>query len=230
MPGIFFHGTICFFQGFRHGRDSRDILCSGAFAALLSPAFDQVREADAFSRIQEPDTFGAVELVCGRGEQIDFVILNIYGNMSDSLDRIHVEGNSLSPADLTDFTDRLDRADFIVGVHDRHETGILANGCFRLRGTDYAIFMDIKKGDLKTFLLQRFQCVQHGMMLKCCRNDVHFAALFSDGCNGTDGLVVGLATAGSESDCIGGRADYRSDFLPRFFEDLPGILSVCIKA
>ena len=168
--------------------------------------------------------------MCGRGEQIDFVILNIYGNMSDSLDRIHVEGNSLSPADLTDFTDRLDRADFIVGVHDRHETGILANGCFRLRGTDYAIFMDIKKGDLKTFLLQRFQRVQHGMMFKCCRNDVHFAVLFSDGCNGTDGLVVGLAPAGSESDFFGGRTDYRSDFLPRLFEDLPGFLPVCIEA
>lgn len=38
---------------------------------------------------------------------------------------------------------RLDGADFVVGEHNGHESGVFPNGCFEILQTDDAVLVDI---------------------------------------------------------------------------------------
>ena len=95
--------------------------------------------------------------------------------MTGSLHRIGVEQDAALAADGADLGDRLDRADLVVCIHDRHEAGILADGVRDLLGRDEAVFMNIEQRDLKALLLQPLQAVQDGMMLKGGGDDVLFS-------------------------------------------------------
>ena len=77
-------------------------------------------------------------------------------------------------ANITDFGNRLDRSDLIIGIHDRHQTGIRPDR-FRYLFRFYdPVPSNIKQSDLKAFVFQRFECMQNRMVFKCCGDDVFF--------------------------------------------------------
>jgi hypothetical protein len=74
-------------------------------------------------RGSSPDTeranaFGGIELVAGYRQEVDAQLVHLCWNFSDGLGGVGVEGDPTVPRDASDFRDRLDRADFIVGMHD----------------------------------------------------------------------------------------------------------------
>ena len=146
--------------------DAADVLGAGALAALLRAALDEVRQENALARVQKADALRAVELVGRKGKHVDVLLADVDGQMTGSLHRIGVEQDAALAADGADLGNRLDCADLVVCIHDRHEAGILADGISDLLGRDEAVFMNIEQRDLKALLLQPLQAVQDGMMLK----------------------------------------------------------------
>jgi len=66
------------------------------------------------------------------------------------LDSIGMESDFVSSADGADFSNRLDRADLIVGHHDGDQNGIGANRLPDRFRIDPAIRIDIQIGDFVT--------------------------------------------------------------------------------
>ena len=60
---IFRMGRRALLQRRGHGDDPRRVFRAGPFAALLGAAFDQVRQRDALTGVEEADALGPVELV-----------------------------------------------------------------------------------------------------------------------------------------------------------------------
>ena len=223
----FFDGLL---QGGGHGADPGDILRAGPPAALLRPAFNQRGEAYAALCIQEAHTFGTVKLVGGGGEEVNVVFDDTDRNMADGLNGIGVEQDILFPADFSDLPDRLDGADFIVGIHDGHKAGILADRGFHLGRHDQSVFMYVQEGDFKALLFQSFQCMQHRVMFKGGGDDMHFAFRPADFSGGTDRLIVRFASAGSEGDFARIGSDGRCNLSAGIFQDSLCLLSVFIQA
>ena len=101
--------------------------------------------------------------------------------MARRLHRVRVEDDALFAADRADLRDGLDGADLVVGVHDRHKAGILADGAAHLLGRDDAVFVDVQQRDLVAVFLQLLERMQYRVMLKCRGNDVLFTLLRADG-------------------------------------------------
>src|SRR5262249_58573301 len=79
-------------SGGAEARNSRDVLGTGANAALLAAALDQgSRPIDAGTAHQRADPFGAAELVSGNAEKISPQRLDIAGNTPGGLDRVDVQ-------------------------------------------------------------------------------------------------------------------------------------------
>ena len=214
----------------RHGNNAADIFRTGTFAALLRATLDHVHQRDAPAGIQCADSLRAVELVRGNGEHVDVLRFYVDGDMARRLHRVRVEDNALFAADRADLRDGLDGTDLVIGVHDRHKAGVLADGAAHLLGRDDAVFVDVQQRDLVAVFLKLLERMQYRVMLKRRGNDVFFALLRADGRRGENGLVVRLAAAGGEGD------------LPRLGTQTPGyrfarrgerfrrLLAECIKA
>ena len=86
--------------------------------------------------------------------------------MTNSLNGISVEKNSLVSAYLPDFPYWLNCAYLIIGKHDRDQTSIIANGFFNLFRNDQPVAVNIQQGDFKAFFFQLLQCVQDCMVLE----------------------------------------------------------------
>ena len=112
----------------RHADDAGDIFRTGTFAALLRAALDQRSSAGMPRRAYStPTPFGPWNL-CAEMESISmFSAFTSMAQMARRLHRVRVEQHALFAADRADLRDGLDGADLVVGVHDRHKAGILAD-------------------------------------------------------------------------------------------------------
>jgi hypothetical protein len=79
--------------------------------------------------------------------QVDTVLLDVDRNLADGLGCVAMEDDTLLFRDLPDLRDRMNRADLVVGVHERDEHGLvgdrLAHG-FRI---DHPVIVDREIGD-----------------------------------------------------------------------------------
>ena len=213
-----------------HAGDAADVLGASALAALLRAALDEVRQENALARVQKADALRAMELVGRKGKHVDVLLADVDGQMTGSLHRIGVEQDAALAADGADLGNRLDRADLVVCIHDRHEAGILADGVRDLLGRDEAVFMNIEQRDLKALLLQPLQAVQDGMMLKGGGDDVLFSLARAERGRRQQGLIVRLAAAGRERDLPGVAAKVLCHRLTRSLQGLRSLLPQRIQA
>ena len=88
---------------------------------------------------------------------------------------------------------RLDGADFIVGIHDRHKAGILTDGFFYLCGRNEPIGVNIQQFDYIPVLLQPLPCARYGMVFKRGEEDMLLSGFGPRQSCGNDGLAVRLA-------------------------------------
>ena len=118
--------------------------------------------------------------------------------------------------DFANFRNRVDHANFVIGVHDGDQNCGRANGCFQLIQIDAAILLHRQIGDFKTVFFQALAGVQHGLVLDGLGDDVIalFAVHFRDA---LDHQVVGFGGAAGENDFFRRGADQRSDLLTRGF-------------
>ena len=104
------------------------------------------------------------------------------------------------------------------------------DGSLYLCGHDKAVTVDVQQCHRKALGLQRFERMQHRMVLKGGGDDVHFALLPSQRRGGADRLVVRLAPAGGEIDLLRLRADDGGDLRTGLFQHVLCVLPVAVKA
>ena len=126
---------------------------TGALAALLRAALDQIGQGDAaFFGIQHADPFRSVEFVRGQGQHIDIFLHDMNFHMAHRLYGVGMKEHALVTADFSQLRNGLDGADLVIGVHDGYQSRIGTDGGGQLVRMDDAVFMRIQKRDLKAAL------------------------------------------------------------------------------
>ena len=131
-------------------------------------------------------------------EQIDAFACDVDADMSGRLHRVGVEGDAVRAADCAQLGDRLNGADFVVGVHNRRQRGVVAQLGGQLGGADVSVLVHGQVGDGKAFLFQRFERMQHRVVLKRGGDDAALPLFRARLRQSADGPVVRLAAAGGE--------------------------------
>src|SRR5690349_2045670 len=135
------------FGGFAEPDDSGDIFGAGAETALVMAAVQKLLESRAAADVQSADAFWRVELVSREREQIDAEFFDVNGKLSGGLNGVGVEIDVVLRGDAADFLERLNGAEFVVGVHDGDEAGLRAKGVAERFGIDEAVSADGEIGD-----------------------------------------------------------------------------------
>src|ERR1700730_6599992 len=180
--------------------DALNVKCAGSQAVLLPTTSDLRDRTDrASSNVEGTDAFGAVDLVAGKGGEIDAKVVDMERKGTKRLSGIGVQQDAVFTSDLADLGERLDSADLIVGVHDRHKY-CPGRDCRRDIGrVDKPIGFDRDDGYLKAFFGEVLAAGEDGLVLDGGGNDVEAFALKRAGDAG-DGKVVGFGSAGGEHD------------------------------
>ena len=129
--------------------------------------------------------------------------MNVDGNVADSLHSVSMKNHIIPFADFGNLPNRLNSADFIVGIHNGDQAGIIPDGCLQFLRPYKTVFMNIQQGDGEPFRFQPLQGVQNRMMLKGAGNDMSFSILPALLSGGPDRLIIRLAAAGSKNDLFG---------------------------
>ena len=80
-------------------------------------------------------------------EKIDAERVDVERNFSGGLHGVGVKEDVVLRGDLADLFERLDGAEFVVGVHDGDERGLRADGIADGFGIDQAVLIDGEVGD-----------------------------------------------------------------------------------
>ena len=127
-----------------------------------------------------------------------------------------------------DLGDRLDRADLVVGEHDRDEDRLVVEGRLELVGVDAAVAVDRQLDDLEPELLEVAQGVADRVVLDRRGHDPVAARLAGPG-GALEREVVRLGPAGREDDLAALRVEPRRDALVGVVERRPGRPPVAVR-
>src|SRR5690554_8023412 len=82
--------------------------------------------------------------------KIDIQSVNIQRQISSRLNCIRMKRDPASPAHCTDFSNRVDSADFVVGINYRNHRGIIPQPVCNGLWVDLPVRIDGKQLDLET--------------------------------------------------------------------------------
>ena len=174
------HFLLTKLTSFAQADDSRNVERTGTHAAFVAAAVNDGGKLDArilAANVEGADALGAIDLVTGDGHQVDAVFLHVDRNLSDGLHRIHVEENAFLLGDLSDFSDGLDDADFVVRVHDRDQDRLRRNCATEIVEINAPVSFDRQICHFVTILLETLTGIERGFVLGDLRDDV--IALFA---------------------------------------------------
>ena len=107
--------------GRAHAGDGRHVLGAGAAVALLAPAGHERHQPHAAADPQRADALGPAELVRRDRQQVDAERGDVDRNLAGGLHGVGVEQRAAGAGQRGQRGHRLQRADLVVGVHDRYE-------------------------------------------------------------------------------------------------------------
>ena len=212
--------------------DAGNIERARPHAALVPAPVNDGRELHARvapAHVERAHALGPVHLVGGDGGEVHVHLLHVEGHLADGLDGVGVEEHFLLFGDLPDFLNRLQHADFVVGVHDGDEDGLVGDSSAQLVQINQAFFAHRQVGDLAAVLLQPLAGVEHGFVLGDGGYDVvAFLAVHLG--HALDGQVVGLSGAGGEDDLLRSGVDEGGDLLAGGVNPLLGLPAEAVVA
>jgi len=145
----------------RHGQRAT------AQTTFLTAALDDRLKDNArpgTSNVQGTNAFGTVNLVGAQAEQIDAQFIDIQGNPASSLHGVSMEDNATLLAQATDCSDRLDRADFVIGCRETYQDGLVSHLPRQLVRPKLARIRPRAGRSLGTPAFQSFAGVEHGLV------------------------------------------------------------------
>ena len=89
--------------------------------ALLATTVQNGDRLDVARQDESADAHRAADLVGRDSHRVNTQIGEVQRQLAECLHRVSVDGNARGLGECCRFLDRLDGADFVVGVHDRHE-------------------------------------------------------------------------------------------------------------
>src|SRR5579863_7665869 len=216
---LFRHFFLGDFTGRAETDNAGDIQRAGAHAAFVAAAIDDCGKLNArvaAPNVERADTFRAINLMCGNGQQVDVVFLHVHGNLADSLHAIGCEEDAMFLGDFADFLDRVDDANFVVGIHDGDQNCFWRDGFANVFWVHAAIFTHRQVGNFKAFFFQPLAGIENCLVLDSLGDDVIalFAVHFGDA---LDHQVVAFGGAAGEDDFLRGGANQRGDLCAGVF-------------
>ncbi len=187
-------------EGFAHADDLVGWQGARTHAALMATAVDDRFQAHTrlAADVQRADAFGAIDLVRRERHQVDLQLLQVDFDLAGRLRGIDVEQHAARAGQFTDGGDVVDRADFVVHVHQRDQDGVVAQRRLDLGRGDDAVFAWLEVGDFETFTLELASGIQDRLVLDLGGDDVLALGLIEVR-NAFQGEVVGLGgTAGPD--------------------------------
>ena len=156
----------------RHADNGRHVLRTGAPARLLPPAEDDRGKDDSAADVEQPNAFGAVELMRRDREQIDVERSHVDSQPAWSRDRVAVKENASAAGELGKVGDRLYGSDLVVRVHDRGQDGVRPERPLELRRIDATLAVDRHQTRFESVFTQALQSREDGTMLDRGGHDV----------------------------------------------------------
>ena len=174
--------------------------------------------------VKRAGALGAVNLVGGKRKEVDFELIRIDGNFPARLDAIGVEIDVRLEGDAANFGNGLNRAKFVVRVHDGDENRLGAKRTANVFGINDAIAGNREPGNLNTLFFEGFDGIANSAVLDGRADDVLFFTAYR-GDKAEDCQVVGFRAAAGENDFGWLRADQRGNGLAGGFDRGTGVLA-----
>ena len=178
--------------------------------------------------VERPDALGGIEFMAGYGQQIHPQIIHARRYLAHGLGRIGVKGDGVGARNGANGGKRLERADFVVGMHDGDEKRIRSDGGFYRRGVYLPHVIDRQAGGLDAETLQKTAHFQDGRMLDGTRDQVAAAVRRHD--DAFQGMVVGLRTAARKDDRFRRTIQEFGDLAAGVGHGLPGCAAIGMAA
>src|SRR6185437_3235045 len=140
------------------------------------------------------------------------VTIHVHRNLPDCLDRVAVKQHATLMTKPANLCNRLEHANFIIGVHDADENRLIRERCFQIFEAEQAIARDQQVSDAITLFFQTLAAIEHSLMLAGNSNNV--VALVSAGLGyAFDREIVALGRSRGEDDLLRVSANQLCDLL-----------------
>ena len=207
---------------FAQSHDSRHIQRARPHAALMSAAIHlrrQLHARVAAPHIQRAHALRSIHFVRADRHQVNVVIDHVHRNFACRLRAVGVQQHPAFPGDPADFANRLQHADFVVGMHDANQDRLVRDRRFQLVQIYQAVLLHRQVSDPRTMLLQPLAGVENRLVLGSSGNDV-IAFLGIHLGHALERQVVRLRRATGEDDLFRSRADQVGNLLARLLRRL----------
>ncbi len=218
--------------GFAQPDDSGNVQRARAHPALVPAAVHLRRDLNAralAANIQRAHALGPIHFVPTERQQVDVVLDHIHRHFAYGLRGVGVQQDALGLGDLADLGNRLDDADFVVGVHDADQNRLVGDGRLQLLQIHQTVGLHREIGDAHAVLFKPLAGVEDGLVLGGRGNDV--VALF--GIHFGHALqrqIVRFGGAAGEHDLFASGADQTRDLLARLLDRFLGFPTKAVIA
>jgi len=145
--------------------------------------------------------------------------IHVYRDLAHGLRRVAVERHAALPADAADLGHRLERAHFVVRVHDRDQHGALPDSRLHRAGVHQPVAAHRQPGDARAALLQTAADVQHRLVFNGA-GDYVIALAGARFHHAFDRQVVRFGGAAGENNLLRRRANEAGNPRARFVHGL----------
>ena len=149
---------------------------AGTKATLLICSMDYRENLllERFSNQESANTFWSIDFVSADRKQVGSEVLEIDDGFARGTNRIEMERNSKFFGKLRCISDRLNGANFMIGVHQGDEEGFVrADGFAKIGWGEPAVLIDGQDGKIDAeFLIERATGIEGSGMLNGGRDDV----------------------------------------------------------
>ncbi len=111
----------------------------------------------------------------GNRQHINIIRFNVHGDMPYRLHRVGVKNHAARTAEPAYFGNRLNCANFVIGVHYGNQSRVFSYCRRNFFGGDYAVFVHVEISYFKPFFFKFFKGMEYGVMLESSRNYMFFA-------------------------------------------------------
>lgn len=126
--GVFGERETREFSGFTQADDAGDIFRAGTKTSLMMAAKEKLAKVSAALDVNGADTLWGVQLVARERKKIKVERFDVDGNLAGGLHGIGVKTNSAFTGDAADLLERLNCAEFVVGVHHGDQNCLWPHG------------------------------------------------------------------------------------------------------
>ncbi len=172
---------------------------------------------------QDADTLGRIDFVPAHGVKIHAQSVHVYRYLGQSLHSIGMQIQVRLVGDARDFRDRLQRAEFVIGVHHSNQNRGSAQRAADIVRIDHTARADAHVGHGNALALQLRARIQHRRVLDGRSHDMHLLTVGVEQ-NAEQRQIVRFSAAADKNDLLRLATDKRSRLPARHFQALLGHL------